>query len=277
MNPLPIICRTLRREYRLHFRSEKSRELFRFIETAPSIAGAALEPFDIEVGESFGFFSLRLPNGVFTEGTSAHCIGVLHGLMLWDTLQTHEGRPMIHGATVIVDGRRLLIVGEKGTGKSTLVLHLLTKGHDVEGDEHLLIADSHVVVRPRTLRIKPDSLSVVSGLPAALRSSPWLPAWNGARFYSVDPAVFGRPWRIAPGPLDAILFARSNHGGRSHIAPISQQEAFAGLLRQAYLLKTGVSGMAARLRRLVGETPVGLLSLGDLDTAEWHIKLFGKT
>ena len=126
LNPPPIICRTLRREYRLHLRSDASRELFRFIETDPSIEGVALEPFDIVVEETFGFFSMRLPNGVFTEGTSAHCIGVLHGLLLWDTLQSHEGRPMIHGATVIVEGRRLLIVGEKGAGKSTLVLHLLT-------------------------------------------------------------------------------------------------------------------------------------------------------
>src|SRR5260221_8206062 len=40
-----------------------------------------------------------------------------------------------HGGLVTIAGRRLLLVGEKGAGKSTLVLRLLFDGHDVEGDE----------------------------------------------------------------------------------------------------------------------------------------------
>lgn len=269
--PQPILCRTVQNEYRLHFPSEEARERFAFITADPEM-DRPLEPVDIEISEVQGFYRLPLPNGTVTEGTSDHCIDVLHALMISDLLTSHPGHPMIHGATVRICGKRLLVAGGKAAGKSTLALSLLARGHDVEGDEHLLILPDGVVARPRTLRIKPNTLTVIENLPPGIARSPVYRMWNGTSIHAVNPSIFGRPWRISHGRLDGILFAQANHGGRSHAAPISADEAFAGLVANTYFLKSGVAGMAGRLRGLAVQTPAYRLQLGDLDSAEWHLK-----
>ncbi len=238
----------------------------------PAIAGPALEIFDIEIGETQGFYRVVLPNGAVAEGSSAHCLGYLHGLMLWDLKQSHAGNPMVHGATVVIDGKRLLIVAGKGTGKSTLALGLMAMGHDVEGDEHLVIGQDGVIARPRSLRIKPHSLEMVGDLPPSVWQSPSYRTPYGMRLYAVSPALFGRPWRITPGPLHSLVFAEANHGGLSIATPMSADEAFRRLMENGYFLEGGIVQMAGRLRRMVAETPAYLLRLGSISSAEWHLK-----
>jgi hypothetical protein len=269
--PPPLICRTLSSEYRLHVPSDAVRERFSFIETDPDIEGAPLETADIEIVETQGFYRVPLPNGMVAEGTSAHCIDVLHGLMVSDLLKSHSGCPMIHGATVQVGRKRLLVAGGKAAGKSTLALYLLSRGHEVEGDEHLVIMADGVVARPRTLRIKPATLTMFDTLPAAIAKSPTYTMWNGTLVHAVNPSHFGRPWRIAHGKLDGILFVEANHGGRSHAVSISQDESFRRLVANTYFLKSGIAAMAGRLRHLALATPAYSLQLGDLASAEWHL------
>jgi len=170
-----------------------------------------------------------------------------------------------------VGGKRLLVVGDKGAGKSTLMLHMLARGHDVEGDEHLVVLDGEVVARPRRLRIKPNSLELVSGLPQGVLQSPVLADWAGLKLLSVDPAVFGRPWDIRQGRLDAILFARANRGGVSRLRPISFDESFKQLRANGYLFRSSVGLATARLRALAQQTPAFELRLGTLNSAETQI------
>src|SRR5207253_2106365 len=129
----------------------------------------------------------------------------LHELMFWDHLQSHAAWAMIHGATVMVGGKRLLLIGDKGQGKSTLALYLLTRGHAVEGDEHLAVGNETVFTRPRALRIKPGTLALMQGLPEAIYRAPRIETWDGLSVHAVDPSLFGRPWRIAEGRLDAAV------------------------------------------------------------------------
>jgi energy-coupling factor transporter ATP-binding protein EcfA2 len=197
---------------------------------------------------------------------------VLHGLMMSDLLQSHPGHPLIHGATIRIGGKRILVAGGKAAGKSTLALHLLSSGHDVEGDEHLLILPHGVVARPRTLRIKPNTLTMIDGLPLSIARSPVYAMWNGTSIHAVNPSLLGRPWRISPGKLDCIVFAEANHGGRSLATPISVDEAFDRLVANTYFLKSGIARMAGRLRSLALDTPAYLLRLGDLASAEWHLR-----
>ena len=268
----PILCRTLTTEYRLHLPSDEARERFAFITIDPDMDGMPLEAIDIEIVETQGFYQLSLPNGTVAQGTSAHCIDVLHGLITSDLLKSHSGHPLIHGATIRIGGKRLLVAGSKAAGKSTLALYLLSRGHDVEGDEHLLILPDGVVARPRTLRIKPNTLTMIDGLPLSVAHSPVYRIWNGTSIHAVRPSLFGQPWRISPGRLDGIVFADANHGGRSLATPISVDEAFGRLVANTYFLKSGIAVMAGRLRSLAHETPAYLLRLGDLASAEWHLR-----
>lgn len=268
----PIICRTLRREYRLHAPDAAARKSLEFLTIDPEVEGRELEPVDVVLERSHGFLSSQLPNGTLTAGTTRHMVGMLHGLILWDLTQSHPASPLIHGASVVIDGRRMVIMGNKGAGKTTLMLSLLQAGHNVEGDEHLVLEQDGVIARPRTLRVKPGSLRLVEGLPEGIAATPTIDIWEGGYIHSVSPRLFGRPWVVRPGRLDAIVFISPNHGGRSVAKPLPPSEAFGRLMRTVIFPGVSVLAETVRVRRLVSEAPAYSLRLGDLTQAQFHLE-----
>jgi energy-coupling factor transporter ATP-binding protein EcfA2 len=268
----PIICRTLRREYRLFAPDGEARRALDFLRVDPLVEGRTLEPVDIRVERRFGFLSAELSTGVVAEGTSRHVLGMLHGLLNWDLAQSHPTSPLIHGASVVVAGRRFVVTGDKGAGKTTLMLSLLRAGHDVEGDEHVVLDADGVIARPRTLRVKPGSLRVVPDLPSSIEATPSIDIWEGGHIHSISPALFGRPWVVRHGRLDGIVFIAPNHGGRSVAAQISPDDAFRRLMRTVMFRGVSVLAETVRVRRLVAEVPAFELRLGDLSQAEFHLR-----
>lgn len=268
----PVICRTLRREYRLHPPTAEIGALLAFVGAEPALPGLSPEPVDVPIHFRDGFLVASVPGEESIEGAPNHLIGAMHRVVLTDLVEGDPDTPFVHGATVVVEGRRVLMVGHKGCGKSTFSLHLAMAGHDVEGDEHLMIRESEVIARPRTLRVKEGSLQLVTGLPAAILEAPSILNWDGTAIRSVSPAVGGRPWVIRAGQLDAIVFLVANHGGRSAARRIAGNDAFGRLMGEIMLPRTGVAAATGRLRRLALEVPAYQLLLGDLDTAEWHLR-----
>lgn len=268
----PIICRTLRREYRLFAPDVEARRALDFLRVDPVVEGRELEPVDIDIERRFGFLSAELPNGGRAEGTSRHVLGMLHGLLNWDLAQSHPTSPLIHGASVVVDGRRLAVTGDKGAGKTTLMLSLLTAGHDVEGDEHVVLEPDGVIARPRTMRVKPGSLRVVPDLPAGIDRTPSIDIWEGGHIHSISPALFGRPWIVRHGRLDGIVFIAPNHGGRSVAARVSPDDAFRRLMRTVIFPGVSILAETVRIRRMAAEVPAFELRLGDLSQAEFHLR-----
>lgn len=268
----PVICRTLTREYRLHPPTDEIGALLRFVEAEPALPGISLATADIPICVRDGFLVAAMPGGKLIEGTPNYLISAMHWVILSDLVEGDPGAPFIHGATVVVGGRRLLLVGHKGCGKSTLSLYLAMAGHDVEGDEHLLLRESDVVARPRTLRVKDGSLGLVAGLPDSIWQAPSILNWDGTAIRSISPAVGGRPWVIRPGRLDAIVFLVANHGGRSAARPIAGNDAFGRLMGEIMLPPIGIAAASGRLRRLALQVPAYQLLLGDLDIAEWHLR-----
>jgi len=267
----PIISRTLKTEFRIFAENSATYERLRFMEAAPTLVGSALVPVDLEVHDVEGFCRLRLPNGFLVEGSPTQVLSALHGLVLRDLWEGEPGAPLVHGASVIAGDRRLLLVGHKGCGKTTLSLHLVARGYAVEGDEQVVLRELEVIARPRTLRVKPGTLSLVKDVPASAWEAPSIEAWDGTPIRAISPAIAGRVWRIAPGPLDAIVFLVANHGARSVARLLTTKEAFTRLMGETLLPPTGIAAAAARLRRLVLGTPCFEMMLGDLITAEWHI------
>lgn len=241
------------------------------METRPQIVGLPLEPVDIHIDDQHGFLVADLPNGKHITGTSAHLLSALHELIFWDHLRSHAAWPIIHGGSLLVKGKRFLVVGDKGQGKSTLAIHLLARGHQVEGDEHVAIGEATVVARPRTLRVKTPSFAMVRGLPEEVLQTASFQTWDGVRIHALDPSLFGRPWQIAESPLDAILLLESNHGGRSVAKPVSVDACFERLMANGHFGGRDILLLAARLRGLAARTPGYSLRVGDLETAEWHI------
>ncbi len=248
-----------------------AREALRFIEAAPEIKGVELDAVDIWVERKGGFLVAALPDGEFVEGTSRHVLGKLHGLMHWDLTQSHPASPVIHGATTCIGERRLVVMADKGAGKTTLMLALLAAGHVVEGDEHVVIETDELVARPRTLRVKRGSLRLIPQLPQTIVDGPSYEVWDGGHIYAVSPALFGRPWVVRRGRLDAMVFVEANHGGRSVAKPISPDEAFRRLMATVMFQTAPILSQMARVRRLVSEAPAYVLRLGDLAGAEYQL------
>lgn len=267
----------MRREYRLFAPDEAAHRSLAFIAAAPEIVGRTLEVVDVQFERRFGFLAATLPHGARAEGTSRHVLGMLHGLMSWDLTQSHRASPLIHGASVLIDGRRFVITGDKGAGKTTFMLSLLAAGHEVEGDEHLVLEPDGVIARPRTLRVKPGTLRLVSGLPDGLEQTPTIDIWEGGFIHAVSPALFGRPWVVRPGRLDGIVFIAPNHGGRSVVARLSPNDAFERLMRSVIFPGVSMLAETVRVRRLVTEAPAFELRLGDLSQAQFHMQQLART
>lgn len=243
-----------------------------FVAAEPDVEGAALEIVDVPIERRHGFLSARLPTGALVEGTTRHMLAALHGLMHWDLSQSHPTSPVLHGATVLIEGRRLVLMADKGAGKTTLTLSLLAAGHGIEGDEHLVLEPDAVIARPRTLRVKTASLRLVGDGPATLAQCPRIDLWGGGHIYAVNPSLFGRPWIIRRGQLDGLVFIEANHGGRSVAKPMARDEAFRRLMRTAMFPGTSLLAETARVRRLVSAVPAFSLRLGDLTGAQFHLK-----
>lgn len=271
----PIICRTLRREYRLHVPDSEAREIFRFMQVDPQVDGYVLEPKDVFLERRDGFWRLDVPGEIIVEGSARHVIWEIYRHVFRDIHISHPTCPLLHCATVLIDGRRIAIVGGKGAGKTTLTLFLLAAGYAIEGDEHLVIEPQRVITRPRTLRIKEGSFDVLANLPPTIRSEPRIELWDGGFVYGVSPGFFGRDWRVTPGSLDALVFLDSNHGGRSVAKRMTAQAALARMMPQVIFGIAGVAMQAARIHGVAQRVPAYSLRLGNLANAESHLKHIG--
>lgn len=268
----PIICRTLKREYRLYPPDAETAAQLSFVAAEPVLPDTDLAPVEVEVRSRDGFLVAVMPDGEVIEGTPGHLVNSMHRVILADLVDGDPGAPFIHGATLVIEGRRLLMVGHKGCGKSTLALHLALAGHIVEGDEHLLVREGEVIARPRTLRVKDGSLPLIPGLPEAVWQSPSIINWDGVAIRAISPGLGQRDWVIRAGTLDAIVYLVANHGGRSAARPIATNDAFGRLMGEIMLPPKGVAAAVGRLRRTATSVPAYQLLLGDLATAEWHLR-----
>jgi hypothetical protein len=242
------------------------------MEIAPELPDFVLAPVDIKVLEREGFCSVLLPNGALVEGSTSHLMAVLHELIYRDVERSEPNAVFIHGATVSIGDKKVLLVGHKGCGKTTLTLHLVAAGYTVDGDEHLLVRSHDVIARPRTLRVKPGTLALVPALNIQTMNAPFVRNWDGTPIRALSPAIGGKPWVIRPGRLDAIVFLTANHGGRSVIGSVSTDQAFRRLMTEVVRWPANIVLAAARLRTLLIETSACEMFVGDLVGAERQLK-----
>jgi hypothetical protein len=69
-----------------------------------------------------------------------------------------------------------------------------------------------------------------------------------------------------------MIFLSANHGGKSLARPLSRSEALRCVMSEVLLPSAGVAAAAGRIQRLALEVPSYEMSLGELDTAEWHLR-----
>ena len=162
----------------------------------------------------------------------------------------------------------MLIVAPKHAGKTTFILHLLSAGFAITGDELVLLRDREVIAFPRKFYLRDGSLPLLPGLAAALpRHLPFVTTPADGRLVAVDPTVFGRPWRIAPAPLAAILYLEPGHGGPTRVLSSGKLDIIGRVLPQCTPPQSGRPGWVADLCGTINGAETALLQIGDLASA----------
>ncbi len=114
-------------------------------------------------------------------------------------------------------GRRFLLIGDSGTGKTTLILQLAALGVAVEGDEIAVLTPGGVTALPRRFHVKSTSLTELPWLPPGGERQPFYENFPGSYVFAVSPRAFGYDWEIRYGPIDAVFYLEANHGGQPRL------------------------------------------------------------
>ena len=270
---MPItVIRTLDREFHIESPDATTHRAVEFARASPEMPGRSLSMVDLGVEHAGAFYRLKIPGDALYEGTLTHIVHRLHRYLFRLTFEEAGRCPLLHAASIVIDGKRVLLSADKGSGKSTLALRLLGDGVQVEGDENVVVFGSEIIARPRTLRIKQASLALLPEFRDRVLAAPSLTDWNDTRIYSVSPVTADNIWEIRQGPVFAIVFLTANFGGRSVARPISVDEATRRALEQSFLPDQDKARSASRLRALVRSACCYEMSLGDWENARWHLK-----
>jgi hypothetical protein len=271
-----VVVRTLARELSLHTDSDKALAALSYIGADPVVANVTLAPVDLTVEQFGSFFRVALPGRPPVEGSIETIINRLFRLLGEWLPEEACGSPILHAAVARIEGRRFVFLGDKGFGKTTLMLGLIAQGIPVEGDEHIVVTQAGAIARPRRLHVKETSLEMFPALRDGISSSPSETDWMGNRVYACAPSSWGTRWEIADGAIDHIVFVEPNFGGSSILSPIALDEAFARLLETTFMPPAQRGLAAVRLRKLCVEARKWRLQAGNLDQALRHLRIVAK-
>ena len=122
-----------------------------------------------------------------------------------------------HAALATLGNCRSLILGHKGTGKTTLATRLLYSGHRVEADEMVLVRKGQALPMPRAFHLKPGIARQVPEIKEMVGDLPKAYAGD-LEISAFDPTSAGFSWELSLGPVDRVIWITQNHGGETRIS-----------------------------------------------------------
>lgn len=147
-----------------------------------------------------------------------------------------QGLVPLHAACVGSNGRALLVLGDSGTGKSTLTLQCMLQGMALLAEDAVFVAPHTLLAAgvPNFLHLRRDSLRFVGSREVArfVRTSAVIERRSGVRKYEVD--VRGGNFAIAKRPLEVagVIFL-TRRSQRTHLlTPLSHAEGMRRLVSQ---------------------------------------------
>jgi len=221
-------------------------------------------------GEQYGISGGGLPDKFETSLPAA--FNTLFARLHECAMAEMDDHIRIHAASGIGPRGMFLLVGEKFSGKTTLATHLLLAGHDIVGDELVLLKHGVGITFPRRFYVRPPALDLLPGLAEATRGAPFVNADIQGRLLAIDPLALGRPWRIRPAPLRAVIFIEPDHGGASARTPCSKIEIIRRVMAQSSPPNSKRRDWVADLCASINQAETWVLSLGDLPGASENLR-----
>lgn len=201
----------------------------------------------------------------------------------WVTLYVHElinfrvawhwrNFIKIHTASGSFRGKRFLLAGDKGAGKTTLITRLLFEGAAVYGDETVLLNEEDVIPFPRRFHLKEGTIPLVPQLVPICQRLTSYPAYYGGRFFFFDPTVAGFDWQMKTGKADTLFYLEPCHEKETKIESCPGWLMVQKLMLQSSDFAGNPEGQIGELCHLVDRSDNFIIHLGELDSAVMLIK-----
>ena len=172
-----------------------------------------------------GFFEIRMGGGVRDRSRELDAvIAQLEAVVTRAAVGRMVDWTRLHAGCVVVGGARILVSGDKGAGKTTTLLKLLLRGHDVLCDENVLLRGGEALPVPRKFHLRDGTIALMREFAPVAATLRKYHVQHLAPFHFFDPSDLGRGWRLSRAAADAVLFIEPNRGGRSTIVPLAKTD-----------------------------------------------------
>ena len=182
--------------------------------------------------------------------------------------------PLISAVTLIHDGRGVLLIGGKGSGRSTLAVALTMAGMSLGGD-HLAILDNGLAMPfPGRFLLWSQSLQLLAALPGGAEFDCFKRNATEHTRLALDPVDVGRPWRVEAAPVGAVILLEPNFGGRSRLRQIGATEMSRLALQLCAPPSSPAGFWVGPICAMIGQAETAVLELGTLASAVEVVELF---
>lgn len=213
-------------------------------------------------------------DGVFVHASYNHpgllydLLGIFHA----QALETFAGYIRIHAGCGEYKGRRFLVIGDKGAGKSTLMMRLLFDGLRADGDELVLIKNEDVTPFPRRFHLKEGSIDLLPELQSMISSVPYIQLYNGLLLYSFSPRDAGYDWKIQTRKTDVIFYLEPDHSDKTKIEECPKYIMAEKVMARSFLSESYDYLKIGQICRIVNNAECYTLHVSSLENAAVTIR-----
>ena len=178
----------------------------------------------------------------------------------------------IHAGCGEFNGNRFLVVGDKGAGKTTLMVRLLFEGFRSVGDELILVRDGKAMPFPRRFHIKQESIKLLPEVENLFDSLPYNHTDYGHKMFSFTPHDAGFDWKIDEAYIKAIFYLKPNHGNPTSVEECPKSSMVQKVMPMTFLSESDDHMKIGELCRIIDSVDCFVVNIGDLDSAVSKLK-----